>query len=82
MTCSTPDRERLLNALRVSVSVVRLIESGDRLLGRGVSPEWQRAHSALCEVLDRCEAAGIDEPTLLAIINEGAQPSDEEADRG
>lgn len=71
---STSDREKLLNALSVSLSVVRLIESGDRLLGRGVTPEWRRAHSAACEVLDRCEAARIDEPTLVAILNEGAQP--------
>ncbi len=64
-------RCRLLSELRMAVAVTRLIESGDRLLGRGVTPEWERAHAAACDVLDRCAAAGIAEHDLDAVVAEG-----------
>lgn len=65
------DREKLLGELRFAVAVTRLIESGDRMLGRGVTPEWERAHAAACDVLDRCEATGIAEADLDAVIAAG-----------
>ena len=67
-------RENLLNERRIAVALTRLIESGDRMLGRGVTPEWGRAHAAACDVLDRCEAAGIAVADLDAVIAEGAEP--------
>ncbi len=66
------EREKLLSNLRMAVAVTRLIESGDRMLGRGVTPEWEQAHAEACRVLDRCEAAGIATADLDAVIAEGA----------
>lgn len=67
-----PKRE-LLNELRLAVALTRLIESGDRMLGRGVTPAWERAHAGACDALDRCEAAGIEDADLDAVIAEGTQ---------
>jgi hypothetical protein len=69
---TTPLRGVLLSELRLAVAVTRLIESGDRMLGRGVTREWEQAHAAACDVLDRCEAAGISTAELDAVIAEGA----------
>ena len=71
-THSTGDRDKLLAELRLAVAFVRLVESGDRLLGRGVTPEWERAHAGACDVLDRCEQAVISEAELDAIVREGS----------
>lgn len=65
-------RDGLLSELRAAVSLVNLIQSGDRMLGRGVTPEFERAHAAACDVLDRCEATGIEEADLEAVIAETA----------
>lgn len=66
------DRDHLLGELRFAVAFARLVQSGDRLLGSGVSQAWRDAHSRSCELLDRCEAAGISEAELDAVIAEGA----------
>lgn len=61
-------RDELLRQLRFAVALTTLIESGDRLLGRGVTPQWQQAHADACDLLDRCEAAGISESELDTVI--------------
>ncbi len=65
------ERERLLAGLRAAISFARLVQSGDRMLGRGVTVSWRRAHARACELLDECESAGIKAAELDGIIAEG-----------
>lgn len=63
-------KERALHRAAATVTWTNLLAAGDRLLGRGVTAEWERAKADAIDRLDEAEALGATTDELDAIVRE------------